>query len=72
MIHIIIEGNSGQIRIGADTFDLLSDEDLETLRKIANKLKKEQMRHLEKDACCPAAVKGGRHNMDFKERTLAR
>lgn len=39
MIQIIIEGNSGELRIDSEVLDMLTDEEIETLRMIGNKLK---------------------------------
>ena len=39
MIQIIIEGNSGELRMNTEAIELLTDEEIETLREIGRKLK---------------------------------
>lgn len=42
MIQIIIEGNSGQLRMSTEALDLLTGEEMETLFEIGKKLKERQ------------------------------
>ncbi len=42
MIQIIIERNSGQLRISADAFDLLTEEENKYLVELGKKLKERQ------------------------------
>lgn len=42
MIQIIIEGNSGQLRMSEEALDILTEEEIESLFEIGKKLKERQ------------------------------
>lgn len=48
MIQIIIEGNSGQLRMSAEVLDLLTEEEIESLFEIGKKLKERQNNECER------------------------